>query len=300
MSLYRHLARLKDPTLLAVLCEDAAACAGVLVVGCGMRLSLAYENPLYDAGAGVAVGVLLGAVGGVLATLNGRYLIGAAVEDAVLVDIERTLRRRPSVDDVHAVQSQRVGPDAFAYKCEVDFDGTWVAAQLLDKYAPSFEGSSKEALAGELPTLLSFYAEDVMRAVEAEVRDIEAAIRERHPDARYIEIEPDARARGKFGSALDEGLADVAAERRLLDSSVRRSGASRLVGIPTMPYHSRWDQPRRPTAATTLGRACRRYLRTRRSVEPPDAPLAPFTNFEVVAGRVRRRRAARARRRDPQ
>ena len=29
MSLYRHLARLKDPTLLAVLCEDAAACAGV-------------------------------------------------------------------------------------------------------------------------------------------------------------------------------------------------------------------------------------------------------------------------------
>ena len=137
-----------------------------------------------------------------------------------------------------------------------------------------------------------------MRAVEAEVRDIEAAIRERHPDARYIEIEPDARARGKFGSALDEGLADVAAERRLLDSSVRPSARLCLVGIPTDPYHSRWGRTPPPDAA--LGRACRRYLRTRRSVEPPDAPLAPFTNFEVVAGRVRRRRAARARRRDPQ
>ena len=101
-----------------------------------MRLSLVYENPLYDAGAGVAVGVLLGAVGGVLATLNGRYLIGAAVEDAVLVDIERTLRRRPSVDDVHAVQSQRVGPDAFAYKCEVDFDGARPETLLSGVAAP--------------------------------------------------------------------------------------------------------------------------------------------------------------------
>ena len=60
-------------------------------------------------------------VGGVLAMLNGRYLIGAAVEQDVLDDVESLLRSRPSVDDVHAVRSQRLAPDAFAYKCEVDF-----------------------------------------------------------------------------------------------------------------------------------------------------------------------------------
>jgi hypothetical protein len=63
--------------------------------------------------------------------------------------------------------------------------------------------------------------------VEREVRDIERAIRARHPDALFIEIEPDAR-KGTSRFALDEGLADESkrsAEQRLLDSYlVARSG----------------------------------------------------------------------------
>ena len=96
-----------------------------------------------------------------LAMLNGRYLIGAAVEQDVLDDVESLLRSRPSVDDVHAVRSQRLAPDAFAYKCEVDFDGTWVAAQLYDKYAPRFKLPSKKRREAEaiqqteVPSLLS-------------------------------------------------------------------------------------------------------------------------------------------------
>ena len=116
----------------------------------------------------------------------------------IVDDIEALLVARPAIDDVHSVQSQWVGPDAFSYKCEVDFDGTWIAAQLFDKrvrrvppagrsdrgsssrleprrrreapedplarYEPRFKRAQR-ALDDELPTLLSFYAEDVMRAV---------------------------------------------------------------------------------------------------------------------------------------
>ena len=230
VSFLAHLKRVRDPTLLAVLCEDAAACAGIVVVAGGMGASLLYATPVYDCVAGIAVGGLLGGVGGVLAMLNGRYLIGAAVEQDVLDDVESLLRSRPSVDDVHAVRSQRLAPDAFAYKCEVDFDGTWVAAQLYDKYAPRFKLPSKKRREAEaiqqteVPTLLSYFAEDVVRVVEREVRDIERAIRARHPDALFIEIEPDAQRRtgsSRFRFALDEGLADESkrsAEQRLLDS----------------------------------------------------------------------------------
>ena len=48
-----------------------------------MGASLLYATPVYDCVAGIAVGGLLGGVGGVLAMLNGRYLIGAAVEQNV-------------------------------------------------------------------------------------------------------------------------------------------------------------------------------------------------------------------------
>ena len=55
------------------------------------------------------------------------------------------------------------------------------------RYAPRFAAAAEASDNGaaELPTLLSFYAEDVMRAVESEVRDVEAAVRARHPDALF-------------------------------------------------------------------------------------------------------------------
>ena len=255
-SFLKHLKKVRDPALLAVLCEDAAAWAGIVVVAGGMGASLFYATPVYDCLAGIAVGGLLGGVGGVLAMLNGRYLIGAAVEKNVLDDVEKILRRRPSVDDVHAVRSQQLAPDAFAYKCEVDFDGTWVAAQLYDKYAPRFKLPSSQNQARfqtEVPTLLSYFAEDVVRVVEREVRDIERAIRARHPDALFIEIEPDAR-KGTSRFALDEGLADESkrsAEQRLLDSYlVARSGdrVAEDVASAFMIVNGRVVRERRTTA----------------------------------------------------
>ena len=218
-TLAEHVRAAKDPTLLAVLCEDAAACCGVVLVAVGMKASVYTGLHGLDTLSGVAVGVLLGAVGAVLAAVNGRYLIGSAVEPAVVDDIEALLRSRPAIDDVHSVQSQWVGPNAFAYKCEVDFDGTWVAAQLFDRYEPLFSDAARaRALDDELPTLLSFYAEDVMRAVESEVRDVENAIRAKHPDALFIEIEPDARATARRWAS--DGLSDAeqrSVEQRLLD-----------------------------------------------------------------------------------
>ena len=44
VSFLAHLKRVRDPTLLAVLCEDAAACAGVVVVAGGMGASLLWRR----------------------------------------------------------------------------------------------------------------------------------------------------------------------------------------------------------------------------------------------------------------
>ena len=48
----------------------------------------------------------------------------------------------------------------------------------------------KDTMDDELQVLLALYAEDVMRTVEREVRQVEAQIRVKYPGAEYIELEP--------------------------------------------------------------------------------------------------------------
>ena len=81
-----------------------------------------------------------------------------------------------------------------------------LAAKLMKRYQNEF---LKQAEGGgplteqDLKVLLSWYAEDVMRTVEKEVREIEAEIREQYPMAAYIELEPDSKDSGVF--AIDQG-----------------------------------------------------------------------------------------------
>ena len=45
-------------------------------------------------------------------------------------DITRILLDMPSIEYVGEIQTQWVGPSTFAFKAEVDFDGTYLAANL--------------------------------------------------------------------------------------------------------------------------------------------------------------------------
>ncbi len=54
----------------------------------------------------------------------------------------------------------------------------------------------------EIRLLLSWYAEDVLRAVEMEVKGLEARIRLKYPEARYIELEPDGAKNLRASEAL--------------------------------------------------------------------------------------------------
>jgi solute carrier family 30 (zinc transporter), member 9 len=137
-----------------------------------------------------------------LARLNQKYLLGQAVDSDITVGIRKILASRPSIDEVHSEQSQWIGPYAFAYKAEVDFDGTYLAAKLLRRYQNEFMGTKKLS-SDEVKLLLAWYAEDVMRTVEQEVKDCESEIQRKYPEALYIELEPDSRLPGSY--AIDEG-----------------------------------------------------------------------------------------------
>jgi zinc transporter 9 len=118
-------------------------------------------------------------------------------------DIERIITARRSIDHVSNIQSQWTGPETFSFKAEVDFDGTYLAAHLMPRYKSEFE-KAKGTLDQELDVLLSWYAEDVIRAVEREIRHIESMIRQEYPGAEYIELEPMSKLVDRF--AIDDSV----------------------------------------------------------------------------------------------
>lgn len=91
----------------------------------------------------------------------------------------------------------------------------------MPRYRGEFEKAS-ENFDQELEVLLCWYAEDVMRAVEREVRHIEAMIRKKYPGAEYIELEPMSTDADRF--AIDDSF-----EEKLL--KVEKEDVKRLIGV---------------------------------------------------------------------
>ena len=186
---WKHIMRLRDPATLAVLLEDGAACLGIVFAIAGIAASHYTGNPIFDGIAGVGISTLLGVMGIALVRVNHSFLLGQAVDREIVDDIGKILLNRRSIDSIRSVQSQWTGPESFSYKAEVDFDGTYLAAKLMPIYQQEFI-QIKDSMDDELQVLLALYAEDVMRTVEREVRQVEAQIRMKYPGAEYIELEP--------------------------------------------------------------------------------------------------------------
>ncbi|CAM9120606.1 unnamed protein product [Discosporangium mesarthrocarpum] len=194
--LFNHLKKVRDPTTLAVLLEDGGACVGIVIAIAGLGMSQWHGTPVYDSIAGVCVASLLATMGAVLTKVNQRFLIGQAVDSEITDHIVKILKGRSAIENLHQVQSQWVGPYNFSFKAEVDIDGTVLAAKLMSRYEHEFaevlKRDSGEERDKDFKTLLSFYAEDVMRAAEREVREAETEIRRLYPAAAFIELEPDS------------------------------------------------------------------------------------------------------------
>jgi zinc transporter 9 len=150
---WKHFNNLRDPATLAILLEDGAACLGVLLASGGIVLTHLSGNPVFDGLAGVGISALLGGMGVVLVRVNHRFLLGQAVDPEIVGDINKILLSRRSIDSIGSVQSQWTGPETFSYKAEVDFDGTYLAATLMNFYQQEFieiRDSMEDELQGTL------------------------------------------------------------------------------------------------------------------------------------------------------
>ena len=121
------ISKFKDPFTVAVVFEDSAAVVGVLLATGGIGLTHLTGNPIWDGISSICIAALLAGVSLRLIQLNRSFILGKPVDQEITDGIRKILMRRRSVDAVYAAQTQWVGPSAFAYNAEVDFDGCVMA-----------------------------------------------------------------------------------------------------------------------------------------------------------------------------
>jgi cation diffusion facilitator family transporter len=110
----------KDPTVLAVLFEDSAAIAGLAVAFVGIALYQITGNPLFDAGASIVIGLILGATAMWLAFETKGMLIGESANREVVAEIRRLAERYPEVERVNEVLTMHMGPEYILANISLD------------------------------------------------------------------------------------------------------------------------------------------------------------------------------------
>lgn len=156
-TVWRAIRTGKDPTVFAVLFEDSAALAGLVVAAIGIFLSVQLDMPVLDGVASIVIGVILCVVATLLLREARDLLLGEGVEPAVRDLIHQVAAEDPAVESVGRVLTMHLGADSVLLNLDLQFD---------------------RALS----------AEEVERAVDR----IERRIRVAHPPVQYVFLEAEA------------------------------------------------------------------------------------------------------------
>lgn len=196
MSFLDYVRRANDPTSIAVMMEDSAAVAGLVVAGVCTWLVHHTGNVVWDAVGSLAVSVLLGAVAVFLIQQNRQLLIGRSMQQEDLERVMEYLRNDPVVKAVYDAKSEEIGNQIYRFKAEIAFAGDEIVRRHLERTGREVLYSqidhamwTKDTQA--IDRVLSNYGQDVVSAVGAEVDRIEGEIQRLCPNVRYVDLETD-------------------------------------------------------------------------------------------------------------
>jgi cation diffusion facilitator family transporter len=143
----------RDPTIITVLLEDAAALLSLTLATAGLTLNHLTGSSTWDALASLLIGVVLLIVAGVLAFENYSLLLGEAAAPPVQRKIRTLVEADAAVVDLRKLRTMALGPQEFLVVLEVAFvpDLTAVAVaaavrRLEDGIVAELEGATRRTL----------------------------------------------------------------------------------------------------------------------------------------------------------
>lgn len=120
----------KDPPAFIILLENGAAIAGILAAAIGLLLTQLTGNALFDGGASIVIGLILGLTATLLAYESKGLLIGEAADPELVDNLRRLANDQTGVVGVGHVLTVHSSPDQITVMINVDFRDDMLASEV--------------------------------------------------------------------------------------------------------------------------------------------------------------------------
>ncbi|WP_102108717.1 cation diffusion facilitator family transporter [Oceaniglobus roseus] len=141
--LLRDLQDMKDPSVFVVLAEDTAACIGLVIAAVGLALSWLTGNPVWDAGASILIGILLGCTAFFLAIEVKGLLVGEGTDPDVVEGVREIIGSPDEIIALNEIRTLHFGPRDVLVTVSVDFRDN-VNAGKIERMVTEAEARIKE------------------------------------------------------------------------------------------------------------------------------------------------------------
>ena len=112
-----------DPTVRAVVFEDAAALIGIVIAAAGILLHQLTGSGFFDAAGSILIGLVIGIAAIALIQLNRKFLIGEAVDPAIRSAVLGLLSDHRTIQRVSYLHIEYIGPGQVFLIAAVDLAG---------------------------------------------------------------------------------------------------------------------------------------------------------------------------------
>ncbi len=156
----------KDPTIFTVLFEDTAALTGLVIAFVGVVASQAFDLPILDGVASVAIGGVLAITAAFLAFETQSLLTGEAADPATRAGIAALAEAEPGVVGLNDLRTMHFGPTEILVALSLDFQDDLSAADVENTVA-----RLEQRIRAAYPQAGRIYVEAQSLANHAAVRD---------------------------------------------------------------------------------------------------------------------------------
>ncbi|MBC7570482.1 MAG: cation transporter [Spirosoma sp.] len=129
-SFWKAIKTSKDPTTFTVLFEDGSDVLGLLIAFFGVFLGHELNNPYFDGGASILIGLLLVAVSVVLARESKSLLMGEGVDAETQQQLIKLAEADPAVQNVIRTATIYLGPQEITMVQDIVFQEDMTTAEI--------------------------------------------------------------------------------------------------------------------------------------------------------------------------
>ena len=160
----------RDPVVVTVLAEDAAALTGLLLALIGVSATHLTGNPLWDAVATLSIGVLLAGVAVVLSYETHSLLIGESAPSEDEDEVRAIVAESPDVRGMVEILTMHIGPQDVILALKLAFDPTLSVAVVEVKI-----NELERQIRATLPQMTKIFIEPDSEGIEPSPSAGEAA-----------------------------------------------------------------------------------------------------------------------------